>query len=160
SVSGAAVMTAPSAVSELAAVLEKSGSGGAAARVLPVPDELAGLFPWGGLRRGSTVAMRGSTSLLLSLLATATGDCSWAAIVGMPNLGVLAAAELGVPVDRLALVPNPGAEFAAVVAALLDGIDLVAVDLRVLRGRLNEPLARRLSARARNRGAVLLPVGA
>ena len=129
------------------------------ARVLPVHAELADLLPWGGLRRGSTVAVRGSTALLLALLAEATANGSWAAVVGMPDLGLLAAAELGVAVDRLALVPNPGGQPSAVVAALLDGVDLVAVGTAGSGGRLTDALARRLSARARHRGAVLLPFG-
>jgi hypothetical protein len=136
------------------------------ARVLPVHGELAQLFPWGGLRRGGTVAVRGSTSLLLALLAEATANGSWAAVVGMPDLGVLAAAEYGVAVDRLALVPRPGSQWSAVVAALLDGVDLVAVatashDLARWRSasQLGDAPARRLSARARHRGAVLLPFG-
>lgn len=100
---------------------------GAAGRVLPVRAELAELLPQRGLRRGSTVVVRGSTSVLLALLAAATEAGSWAAVVGMPELGLLAAAELGVVVRRLALVPRPGAELGAVVAALLDGLDLVVV---------------------------------
>jgi hypothetical protein len=125
-------------------------------RMLPVHPDLVGLFPWGGLRRGSTVSVHGSTSLLLALLAAPTAGDSWAAVVGMPDLGVLAAAELGVAVDRLALVRHPGAELPAVVAALLDGMDLVVAP----RARLTDAAARRLSARARHRGAVLLTVGA
>ncbi|OLF13634.1 hypothetical protein BU204_26575 [Actinophytocola xanthii] len=125
------------------------------ARVLPVLPDLADLFPWGGLRRGSTVAVRGSTSLLLALLAAPTATGSWAAVVGMPHLGIVAADELGVAVDRLALVRHPGTHLPAVVAALLDGMDLVVAP----RGRLTEAQARRLSARARHRGAVLLTTG-
>jgi hypothetical protein len=125
-------------------------------RMLPVHTDLAGLFPWGGLRRGSTVSVHGSTSLLLALLAAPTAGDSWAAVVGMPDLGVLAAAELGVAVDRLALVRHPGAELPAVLAALLDGMDLVVTP----RARLTDAQARRLSVRARHRGAVLLAVGA
>ncbi|HEV8556891.1 MAG TPA: hypothetical protein VGR06_10910 [Actinophytocola sp.] len=125
------------------------------ARVLPVHDELAGLFPWGGLRRGSTVAVRGSVSLLLAVLAEATAAGSWAAVVGIPCLGVQAAAEYGVAVDRLALVPRPGSQAGLVIAALLDGVDLVAVPA----AELSQAHARRLSARARHRGSVLLPYG-
>nr|WP_245975580.1 hypothetical protein [Amycolatopsis palatopharyngis] len=124
-------------------------------QVLPVQSALSGLLPWGGLRRGSTVAVHGSTSLLLALLAEATAGGSWAAVVGVPDLGVAAAGELGVEVARLALVPRPGADFASVTAALLDGVDLVAVGPV---GRA-EQTARRLSARARHRGAVLLSLG-
>ena len=39
----------------------------------------------------------------------------------------MAAAEAGVALERLALVPYPGADLMAVAAALLDGLDLVAV---------------------------------
>ena len=122
-------------------------------RVLPVGDGLAALFPHGGLRRGSTVVVRGSITVLLALLAEATTQGSWAAVVGMPEMGMLAAAELGVVVERVAVVPRPGAEFGAVVAALLDGMDIVAVEPGA---GLAPQLARRLSARARNRGAVLV----
>jgi hypothetical protein len=125
------------------------------ARMLPVAPAFAGLFPWGGLRRGTTVVVRGSTSLLFALLAPPTGTGSWAAVVGMPDLGLRAAAELGVAVERLALVRHPGASLPAVVAALLDGVDVVAVDP----ARLAESHLRRLSARARHRGAVLLATG-
>lgn len=126
------------------------------ARMLPVHPALADLFPWGGLRRGVTVSVRGSTSLLFALLAPPTDTGSWAALVGLPDLGLRAAAELGVAVDRLALVRHPGAQLPAVVAALLDGMDIVAVDP----ARLNDTHLRRLSARARHRGAVLISVGA
>lgn len=129
-----------------------------AGEALPVASELASVLPWGGLRRGSTLAVHGSTSLLLALLAKATSAGSWAAVVGMPNLGVVAASELGVCVDRLALVPRPGARFADVVAALLDGMDLVAVASSGEQSKAQ--LRRRLSTRARHRRAVLLSLGA
>ncbi|MET0233637.1 MAG: hypothetical protein ABW224_03260 [Kibdelosporangium sp.] len=125
-------------------------------RVLPVRQALAGLFPWGGLRRGSTVAVRGSVTLLLVLLAEATAGGSWAGVIGMPRLGVVAAAELGVAVTRLALVPHPGADLPAVAGALLDGMDIVVISAA---GRIGDSQARRLSARARHRGAVLVPFG-
>jgi hypothetical protein len=125
-------------------------------RMLPVHAALAGLFPRGGLRRGSTVVVKGSTSLLFALLAQATETGSWAALVGMPNLGLRAAQELGVAVDRLALVRHPGADLPRVIAALLDGMDLVAVDPK----RLTDSQVHRLSARTRHRGAVLIATGA
>ena len=132
-------------------------------QVLPVSAELADLLPQHGLRRGSTVVVRGSTALLLALLAEATTAGSWAAVVGMPDLGLVAAAELGVAVQRLALIPNPGNDFPDVVAALLDGMDLVVVVPKPPRtqaaARSAPTLARRLSARARHRKSVLLVVG-
>jgi hypothetical protein len=92
------------------------------AGVLPVVPVLAGLFPEGGLRRGSTVRVRSSISLLFALLAEASGQGTWCAVVGMPSLGVVAAHEAGVDLSRLALVPEPGAELSAVTSALLDGL--------------------------------------
>nr|WP_233158269.1 hypothetical protein [Actinokineospora bangkokensis] len=123
-------------------------------RTIPVRADLADLFPWGGLRRGGTVAVHGA-ALLLALLAEPTRAGSWAAVVGLPALGLVAAEEAGVRTDRVALVPSPGGDVGAVVAALLDGFDLVAVSA----SRVAEALARKLSARARSRGAVLLPLG-
>lgn len=129
---------------------------GAAAvgKLLPVVPELTDVLPHRGLRRGSTVSVIGSRLLVLSLLAEATARGSWAAVVGMPDLGVVAAAELGVEVSRLALVPAPGVELVPAVAELLDGLDLVVVG-RGVTGRA----ARQLSARARHRGAVLIAAG-
>src|SRR4051794_21049587 len=43
-----------------------------AGRVLPTRTELAAVLPWPGLRRGSTVAVHGSVSLLFALLSEAT----------------------------------------------------------------------------------------
>ncbi|MGH3859880.1 hypothetical protein [Actinokineospora sp.] len=125
-------------------------------RVLPIREDLAPLFPWGGLRRGGTVAVRDSAALLLTLLAEPTANGSWAAVVGIPDLGVLAAAELGVAVDRLALVPDPGNDVVAIAAALLDGFDVVAIATL----KITDAQARRLSARARSRGAALVAFGA
>ncbi len=125
---------------------------------LPLTPALAGLFPAGGLRRGSTVSIAGSTSLVLALLAEATRAGSWAAVAGLPDLGLAAAAELGVDLDRIALVPRPGAEVVAVLSALVDGFDLVVVGPAVARG-VQPQVARRLAGRVRNRGAVLLAAG-
>jgi hypothetical protein len=117
-------------------------------RVLPVAEALRSLLPEGGLRRGSTVAVSRSTSLVLSLVAEATVAGSWTAFVGMPWVGVVAAAESGVDLERVAFVPRPPRErWADVVAALVDGVDIV-----VVHGRGD----RRLSTRVRERGGVLI----
>jgi hypothetical protein len=124
--------------------------------VLPVLSPLAALLPWGGLRRGSTVTVTGSSSLLLSLLAGASRSGSWCAVVGIPSLCAVAAAEAGVVIERLAFVPDTGSDAAGVIAALLDGLDVVAVGNL---SRLSSVDSRRLTARARQRGVVLLPYG-
>jgi hypothetical protein len=97
-----------------------------------------------------------ATSLLLALLAEASRAGSWCGIVGMPALGVVAAAELGVALDRLALIPNPGPQWPTVVAALLDGLDIVVT---AVPGSISAVVAGRLAARARQRGSVLMPYG-
>jgi hypothetical protein len=122
----------------------------------PVLEPLAPLLPGGGLRRGSVVAVQGSTALLLALLAAATAQGAWAAVVGIGDLGVLAAAESGVAVQRLALVPRPGPDPAPVAAALLDGVGLVAL---AGADRMPSGARRSLAARARQHGSVLLPLG-
>jgi len=124
-------------------------------RIIEMPAPLCDLLPGRGLRRGSTVAVRGSTSLLFAVLAAATQAGGWCAVVGMPELGLVAAAELGVVLERLALIPDPGPDWPSVVAALLDGIDVVVVAASAA----PVVLARRLTARARQRGAVLVGVG-
>lgn len=121
-----------------------------------VAEPLAVLLPGGGLRRGSVVAVHGSLSLLLALLATATAQGAWAAVIGVGDLGALAAAEAGVVLRRLALVPRPGPDPAPVVAALLDGLGLVAL---AGADRMPAGARRSLAARARQRGSVLLPLG-
>lgn len=126
--------------------------------LLAVLPPLAKLLPGGGLRRGTTVAVRGATSLVLALLAGATREGSWAAVTGLPELGLAAAAELGVDLERLALVPDPGAELPGVLSALVDGFDLVVLGPGLVSG-VQPQLARRLSGRVRNRGTVLVTAG-
>lgn len=119
---------------------------------MPVPPPLLPLLP-DGLRRGATTAVVGSTSLVLTVLAHACAGGAWAAVVGQPTVGLLAAAQAGVALERLAVVPAPGADAPTVVAALVDGMDVVVVGPEVV---LTDADRRRLSARARDRGAVLL----
>jgi hypothetical protein len=150
-----------SVLQELAGRMERTGLPGMAdQRVLPVLPPLSDLLPWGGLRRGTTVAVGGSvggsTSLLLALMAGPSQAGSWCAVVGVGSLGLVATAEMGVALGRLALVPAPGPEWPVVVAALLDALDLVVV---AAPARMRASDARRLSARARQRGSVLIPFG-
>ena len=127
-------------------------------RVLPVHPALAGLLPWpGGIRRGATVAVIDCTSLVMVLLAGAMAAGGWGAVIGMPAFGALAAAEAGVPLERLALVPEPGPDWSAVVSAAIDGVDMVVV---ASPPRAAEGVARALMNRARQKNVVLIPVNA
>ena len=129
-------------------------------RLLPVLPALRPLLPGAGLRRGSVVAVAGSASLALAVVAAASAEGSWGAAVGVPALGPVAAAELGIVLERFPLVPTTGTDgpggWAAVVAALLDALDVVVA--RPDRS-VRPSDARRLAARARERGSVLVAVG-
>jgi hypothetical protein len=127
-------------------------------QLLPVLPELAGLLVGGGLRRGTSVAVANSTTLALRLLAGASQAGSWCAAVGLPSLGVVAAAEAGLVLERLALVPDPGQfnQWGTIVAALLDALDVVLVRPPA---RVRIADSRRLLARARERGSVLVALG-
>jgi hypothetical protein len=94
--------------------------------------------------------------LMFALLAAASGAGSWCAVVGVPTLGALAAAEAGIALERLALVPNPGPDWTTVVAALLDGCDIVVA---APPGPIAPSVANRLAARARQRGTVFVSFG-
>ena len=140
-------------------------------RGLPVAAALRPLLPGGCLRRGGTIAVSAgigsgtssntgavrATSLLYALLAEASTAGSWCAAVGLPRLGLVAAAEAGVAVHRLALVPHPGPDWVETVGALVDGLDIVVL---ATPGAVAPQLATRIAARARQRGAVLVAMGA
>lgn len=133
-----------------------SGVPGEGTRVLPVDPRLADLLPDGGLRTGTTVVVRGSTSLLLGLLAEASRDGAWTVLVGYPAAGMAAAADAGCDLTRTLVVPLPagsGVDASAVLAALIDGMDMVVIGPEVA---LLEQDRRRLAARARDRGTVLV----
>jgi len=128
--------------------------GSRAAPPLPVLPALHELLPH-GLRRGSTLSVSGSVSLLLALLGAASADGAWCALVGLPPISAEAAAEYGIELSRLAIVPRPGSAWTTVVGALLDAVEVVAVRPVGRTPALGE--VNRLAARARSHDAVLMP---
>ncbi len=126
---------------------------------LPVATPLAAVFAEGGLVRGRTVACSGdaalSTALAVSAAATRAG--SWLAVVGVPNLGIAAALEAGVAVERIVLAHPPRAsrEWVATAAALVEGFDVLIV---APPASLSISDARRLQTRVMARQAVLIVV--
>jgi hypothetical protein len=157
-----------------------------AVRVLPVLPELTGLFPGGGLPLGGTILLgparapevlvgagfgapgpssalsnrvSGLTSLLLLLLAGASSRGHWCAVAGLPELGLVAAVELGADLDHLVLIPCPGSEgrWQSVVTTLLETVDLVCL---VPDAPVRPADARRLSTRARERRSTLVVLDA
>jgi len=128
----------------------------AATQIIGCPPGLAALMPWpGGMLRGATISAVGSASLTMALLAAATADGGFAAVVGMDSFGALAALDdFGIAGQRLALVRDPGPDWPAVVTALLDGVSAVALTMP---SGTPERTLRALSARARERRTVLIP---
>src|SRR5699024_7609363 len=108
------------------------------------------LFPDGGLARGSVLRIGGAFSVLFALAATAMGREGWSAFVGIPDAGLAAAAGMGLALQRVVVVPEPGAEAPDVLAALVDGVDVVVLGSSA---GLTGQDRRRLQARLRRRGA-------
>jgi hypothetical protein len=131
-------------------------------QTVPLTPSLARLVPVTGLGRGTTVAVtsgtsQGATTLAFALASAASAHGAWCAAVGFPDLGLVAISELGLALERLALVPHvPPSQWAAVVGALVDAVDILIIDAPA---RLSPANARRLVNRARERGTVLIPVG-
>ncbi|WOQ15944.1 hypothetical protein [Raineyella sp. W15-4] len=125
-------------------------------RVFAVPPGLTGLLPDAGLRSGSAYTLDTAGALLLALLAEPSRAGAWCGVVGLPEVGVEAAGQAGVVLDRLALVPQPGDRWLAVVAALAEVLGVIAVRPG---GAVRPADAARLSARLWDREATLLVVG-
>ena len=128
-------------------------------RVLPVLPAVEELLPSRGLRRGSIVQVDGlvaATSMALAVAAGPTRAGSWVACVGADDMGWAAAVEAGVDMERLVVVRTPPESWATVAAALVDAFDVVLCGFDRAPSMAE---ARRLQARARERGAVLIVVG-
>lgn len=143
---------------------------------LPVLPVLEPLLPE-GLTRGSVVSVSaatgvaGATTLALAVAAGPSRAGAWVALVGAPrpvgpagsaaqaSWGLVAAAEIGVVFERLVVVAppeRPPGGWGQLVAALLEGFPVVVLGPEV---RLGAADARRLAARLRERGGVLVRVG-
>jgi hypothetical protein len=91
------------------------------------------------------------------LSAAATRAGSWLAVVGVPNLGISAAVEAGVAVERLVLAhpPHTSREWITTVAALVEGFEVI---IAAPPPSLGAHDARRLQTRVAARQAVLITV--
>jgi hypothetical protein len=147
---GARVPLPPGAASSPgAAVLPGEG-------VLPVLPALRKLLPAGGLQQGTVVAAGEWSLLCLALAAAASAAGAWCAVVGLPQLGVGAAADAGLDPGRMLLIAEPGAGWPQVVASLLDGCELVLLRPPT---RPSAQIRRKLEAAVRRYGGVLLVAG-
>lgn len=109
-------------------------------------------------RPGTVGALDGSPTVLLGLIAQITAGGGHVAVIGLPQLGLIGAAEMGAVLDRVVWVPDPGPDPEAVAAVLIDGMDLVVLD--PARVEVPSTRARAITARVRRSAARLLVVGA
>lgn len=127
-------------------------------RRLDVLPALRDVFP-DGLRRGSTLGVRGRGAMSLAL-ATVAGPLqagAWMAVLGCDELGLVAAEQAGVPLHRVIMVDLPQrSSWGAVAAALVDAFDVVLISGTY---PVKARDARRLVSRARERGGVIVDVG-
>jgi len=121
--------------------------------LLPMPESLGDVLPT-PLPRGTVAVLSGARSLPLSMVAAVTAEGGHAAIVGQPDVGLLAAVEMGADLSRIAVIPDPGGDPIEVAAVLMDGMDMVVLGL----GGRSVPAtrARAVGARARQKGCTLL----
>ncbi|MCY3950670.1 MAG: hypothetical protein OXF61_15930 [Acidimicrobiaceae bacterium] len=128
-------------------------------RLLPVADELASLLTQPGLVPGTVLAAHGPGALTLAtaLAAEVSRTGGWVTAVGLGRMGVSAVTERGASLDRWAFVDKPGDAAAEVLNALIGNVDVILLAGGV---RLAAAHSRRLRTRLRERGTVVIEVGA
>ena len=134
--------------------------------VLPVPESLSDILPHNGIPRGSVARLDGARSVLIAMIASVTRAGGQVGIVGLPRLSLLPAAEMGADLSRIATIPDPGPDPVEVAAVLLDGMDLVILDLgsggegaRPRNEMVAPSRARVVMGRVRKQSSVLLVTG-
>ena len=127
-------------------------------RTLPVAEALVGLFPERGLVRGRTLACSGpaATSLALALAAPAVAAGSWLATIDAPTIGLDAASEFGIALERVVAVRTEAARWPDVVAAAADGFDLLIARVPP---DASPSAMRKVATRLRQRDVVMLVLG-
>jgi hypothetical protein len=133
-------------------------------RTLPVAEDLAELFVERGLVRGRSFACSGpaATSLALALAAPAVATGSWLAAIDVPTIGLDAASEFGVALERVVAVstgeqPDQQAvRWPDVVAAAADGFDLLITKVPTT---VSPSAVRKVATRLRQRDVVMLVLG-
>ncbi|CAH0167978.1 hypothetical protein SRABI76_01205 [Microbacterium oxydans] len=121
--------------------------------LLPLDPAFSSLLPEEGLQTGTAYTVSPSPALVLALLSAASRKGHWCAVVGMPTLGVEAAAAFGIDLSRLILVPDPAERWLAATSALAEVVPLIVVHPG---SRARDADVSRLSARLRDRGCTLL----
>ncbi|HSP27624.1 MAG TPA: hypothetical protein VLN74_03665 [Ilumatobacteraceae bacterium] len=127
-------------------------------RTLPVSEAFVELFAERGLVRGRTIACSGAaaTSLALALAAPAVAAGSWLATIDVPTIGLDAASEFGIALERVVAVRADAARWPDVVAAAADGFDLLIARVPA---DVSPSAMRKVATRVRQRDVVMLVLG-
>lgn len=126
-------------------------------RTMPTAPAVAPLLPGGALQAGVAYAAPGSLALAMLLMAGPSAAGAWCGVVGIPEFGAEAAAELGIALERLVLVPAPDEHWLTVTAQLTEVLPVVLV--RPPAAGASPAETARLASRLRQRDATLLVAG-
>jgi len=136
-------------------------------RTLPTSPECADLFAEGALVRGRVLSCVGpaSTTVALRLVAAAVEAGGWMAVIDVPMLGLDAASELGIALERVVSITSSregGAAdadaevWADVVAAAADGFEVLVTRVPA---DVRPATVRKVATRLQQRGVVLVILG-
>lgn len=146
-------VASPDAIKRLQSQIHRVQGPRLASRILQTHPDLRAILPGGGLRAGSSYTVQNSNSVAMAMLAGPSSAGAWCGVIGVPYFNVEAAAQFGIELERLVLIPYPGELWLGVTAALIDIVSAVLI---------NPPAApsagqiARLGARLRQRKAVLI----
>jgi hypothetical protein len=121
----------------------------------PLLPLMRGVLPR-GLRRGAVYSVTGSTSVALALAAAASQQGEWCGVLAVPDLGLEAAADWGIDLDRLVWVSDPGERWMSTVGSMTDVLGLVIVTAP---RRVSDSEASRLAARLRQTRSTVIVLG-
>ncbi|WP_017794412.1 hypothetical protein [Leucobacter salsicius] len=126
-------------------------------RKLPTHPELRRLLPGAAIHAGTAYSVHGSWQLALAFLAEASSAGEWCGVIGCPAFGAESAAALGIALDRCVLIPNPGADAAALAGTLSEAL---TVTLLHTPAQTPAGVAERIAARLREHGSALVVTSA
>jgi len=138
-------------------------------RTMPVAAAYEALLPDDGLVRGRVMSCHGAaaTTLAFGLVRDAVIAGAWMAVVDVPTFGADAAAEVGVPLERVVRVGSgvqaerTGAStWIEVMAAAVDGFDVVITRVpAALQGDRRPAAIRTLVKRLQQHGSIVVVLG-
>jgi hypothetical protein len=138
-------------------------------RTMPVVEALAPLLPEGSLVRGRVISCAGdaSMSIACAVVRDALVAGAWLAVIDVDTFGADAAAELGIPLERVVRIesgsgsePTAGDRWIDVMGAALDGFDIVMTSVPGgLCGDRRPAAVKKLMSRLMQRGTVIVTIG-